>query len=74
MVAALRKIARERDSIELADEIIAQVCAIVDAPDNASASDALCQLDAWGNDAVIQIATFGRVTCTWHRSSTRSIR
>uniref|UniRef100_UPI003F497F97 hypothetical protein n=1 Tax=Amycolatopsis sp. CA-096443 TaxID=3239919 RepID=UPI003F497F97 len=43
MVAALRKIAQERDSIELADEIIAQVCAIVDGPDNASASDALCQ-------------------------------
>jgi hypothetical protein len=61
MLAAMRRIVDERDAIQLADVIIDQVAAVLNARDHENATDELCQLDEIGNDAIIQVATLGQV-------------
>jgi hypothetical protein len=61
MLTAMLRIVDERDAIQLADVIIDQVAAVLNARDRESATDELCQLDVIGNDAIVQVATLGRV-------------
>jgi hypothetical protein len=61
MLAAMHRIVHERDTIRLADTIIDQIAAVLDADDHDSATDELCQLDAVGHDAIVQVATVGQV-------------
>lgn len=61
MLATMQRIVHERDTIQLADTIIDQIAAVLNAEDHESATDELCQLDAVGNDAIVQVATLGQV-------------
>lgn len=61
MVATMHRIVRERDSVQLSDAIIDQIAEVLAADTRDGATDALCQLDCVGFDAIVQIATLGQV-------------
>ncbi|MFC0105536.1 hypothetical protein [Kibdelosporangium aridum] len=61
IVAAMRRIVRDRDAIRLADTIVDQIAAVLAAHNHESALDALGQLDDIGCDAIVQVATLGQV-------------
>jgi hypothetical protein len=61
ILAAMQRIVHERADTHLADTIIDQVAAVLNADDHESATDELCQLDAIGTDAIVQVATLGQV-------------
>lgn len=61
MLATMHRIVRERDSVQLSDEIIDQIAEVLEADSNDGATDALCQLDCVGFDAIVQFATLGQV-------------
>ncbi|MEV6242709.1 hypothetical protein [Lentzea sp. NPDC051838] len=61
MLATMHRIVRERDSVQLSDEIIDQISEVLEATSHAAATDELCQLDCVGFDAIVQFATLGQV-------------
>lgn len=61
MLVTMRLIVRDRDSVQLSGQIIDQIAEVLEADSNDGATDALCQLDCVGFDAIVQIATLGRV-------------
>lgn len=61
MLETMHRIMRERDSVQLSDEIIDQIADVLEADTHDGATDALCQLDCVGFDAIVQFATLGQV-------------
>lgn len=61
MLATMHRIVRERDSVQLSDEIIDQIAEVLEADSHDGATDELCQLDCIGFDAIVQFATLGQV-------------
>lgn len=61
MLATMCRIVSECDSVQLSDEIIGQIVDVLDARSHDAATDALCQLDCVGFDAIVQFATLGQV-------------
>jgi hypothetical protein len=61
MLAAMQRIVHEGATIRLADSIIDQIAAVLDADDHESATDELCQLDVISDDAIVQVATLGHL-------------
>jgi hypothetical protein len=61
ILATMHRIVRERDSVQLSDEIINQIADVLGADSHDGATDALCQLDCVGFDAIVQFATLGQV-------------
>jgi hypothetical protein len=61
ILLAMRRIVHDRAAIHLADAIVDQVAAVLNADGHESATDELCQLDAIGTDAIVQVATLGQV-------------
>lgn len=61
IIAAMTRIVEHQDQVRLNDEITGQVRAVIAATDNTSATDEVCQLDVQGFDAIVQVATIGKV-------------
>ncbi|MGW5720797.1 hypothetical protein ACWEVP_31810 [Amycolatopsis sp. NPDC003865] len=62
ILSALRTIAESGDAVDLFDdEVVETVRAIVSAPDNGKATDEVCQLDVYGFNAIVQVASVGKV-------------
>lgn len=61
MLATMCRIVGERDSVQLSEEIIGQIVDVLEADSHDAATDALCQLDCVGFDAIVQFATLGQV-------------
>lgn len=61
MLTTMSRIVSERDSVQLSNEIIRQIIDVLDADNHDAATDALCQLDCVGFDAIVQFATLGQV-------------
>jgi hypothetical protein len=61
-LAALRTIAQSGDAVDLFDdEVVETVRAIITAPDHEKATDEVCQLDVYGFNAIVQVASVGKV-------------
>jgi hypothetical protein len=61
MLATMHRIVRERDSVQLSDEIIDQIAEVLEANSHDDATDEICQLDCIGFDAIVQFATLSQV-------------
>jgi hypothetical protein len=62
VIGALRTIAQSGDAVDLFDdEVVETVRKIVAAPDANEATNEVCQLDVYGFNAVVQVATVGKV-------------
>ena len=61
MLAAMQSIVRECETVQLSNAIIDQIAEVLLADDHEAATDALCQLDCIGFDAIVQFATLGQV-------------
>jgi hypothetical protein len=59
MVATLRRVVADGNPFGLRGRFVTMVAAIVDAPDNVTASDAVVQLDPPKIDTLVQLATLG---------------
>jgi hypothetical protein len=60
-IATMQRIVSERHTISLRDDIIDQIAAVLAARTNDDATDELCQLDVFGFDAIVQVATLGNI-------------
>ncbi|MET9225579.1 hypothetical protein [Lentzea sp. NPDC003310] len=61
MLATMCRIVSERDSVRLSNKIIDQIVDVLEADSHDAATDAVCQLDCVGFDAIVQLATLGEV-------------
>ncbi|MGI5506477.1 hypothetical protein [Lentzea sp. CA-135723] len=61
IIATMRRIARERDSIQLSRKIADQIASVVATESHDEATDELCQLDCVGFDVIVQFATLGQL-------------
>lgn len=59
IVAAMRRIITDTDTIRSADIIVDTVRAALTAPTNDLATDELCELDAFGSNVIVQVAVLG---------------
>lgn len=59
MIDAMRRIVAETDSIRSAAHIVDTVRDALNAENEETAGDALCQLDVFGFDVIVQVAALG---------------
>jgi len=57
-LSTLRKIVKHK---LLRDDVVTKIAAVLNATDNDSATDWVCQLDSYELDQVVQIAVFGEI-------------